>query len=85
MSDTQLFGRTVVKGTTKALIFYIFIDIAISAGSGLGQTLHELNQKDWEQKWVVNKAGWVLIQASGILGSAFLMWKTGTSRSTKEQ
>ena len=83
MSDTQIFGKQISGAFTAGLI-YVAIDITISACQGIGQTLHELDRATWDGMWFAQKLGWILLQAGGILGSAFLTLKAFNSNSSRK-
>ncbi len=67
----------------KAGLIYVAIDVVLSSMLGLGQTLHDLKQADWESWWTAQKVGWWLIQVGGILSSALLTLKAYVSTSSK--
>ena len=88
MSDTTILiaGKQVtLTRAMKAGLIYVTIDVLLSAFSGLGQTLFELKQSDWDAMWIAQKSGWWLMQIGAILSSAFLTLKAYLSQSSKPE
>lgn len=86
MNDTTIFikGKPVtLTRAMKAGLIYVALDVVLSSLSGLGQTLFELKQSDWDSYWTAQKAGWIMLQAGAILSSAFLTLKAFLSNSSK--
>lgn len=86
MGDTSisLAGRTLrLSKAAKAGLIYVTIDVTLSSLTGLGQTLYELKQEDWNKMWAAQHVGWVMLQVGGILSSALLTLKAYVSNSNK--
>lgn len=84
MSDTVFFNKIKITAVTKAALIYLSIDVCISLFVGVGQTLFELSQEEWNSWWTAQKLGWVMLQVGGVLSSAFLTVKAFFSNSSKE-
>lgn len=56
MSDTVIFGK-IVKSSTKAMLLYVTMTIALS----IGQSMYDLKQEDWNTWWWMKRVGWVVI------------------------
>ena len=62
MSDTVLFGRTVIKGTAWACILYVLADSSIEIGS----ELQTMKPEQWAAMSAGQITGWVLSKIGGV-------------------
>lgn len=75
MSDTVIFGKTVMTGTGKALALYLIADACVSLGTSFSGMDHD----QWSRMWWMQKLGFALSQ----IGSTALMAKAFFSNSNK--
>jgi hypothetical protein len=88
MSDTIVYTRKDgsqfrLTGAFKAAMIYVAIDACLSGLNSLAQFLYGLKEADWTSLWGPQKFGLVMLQISSILGSALLMFKGASSKSTR--
>jgi hypothetical protein len=88
MSDTSFYvgnRRVRISGALKGVMIYVLIDLVMSGLNSFGQFLYSLKEADWTALWGPQKWGLVMMQVGGFLGSALLMLKGVTSKSTRPE
>lgn len=80
-----MFGKTVLKGSTKAVWLYTIAVLLITAGSTIGVDMFQMKHDEWNSYWIMQKVGWWLIKGCGCLAAAGTTLKAATSQSTRSE
>lgn len=79
----MMFGKTFIKGSTKARWLYTIATLLITVGSSIGTDMFQMKHDEWNSYWIMQKVGWWLVKLCGCLAAGFLTMKASTSSSTR--